>query len=109
VSVDFLVKLRDAAQLVADAAQEELEKMDPTKPQETYNPENVQWTRTDGTKGPYERYPAFRQQPDTSNKDYNGLMADLKKHDGKLTRAGLFYWLFSDQTTIGRKLSQKKE
>jgi hypothetical protein len=107
VNIDFYVKLRDAAQIIADACNEEVEKTNPARTEVHYNPENIPWIRTEGQKGPYERYPAFQQNPDIANPDYNGLHADLKAHDGKLTRSGIFYWLFTDDQTIGRKPSQK--
>jgi len=71
-----------------------------------YNPENIPWTRTEGPNGAYERFPAYQQKPSTSV-DYVNLLEDLKRHNGKLQRAGLFYWLWSDSTTIGRKPAKK--
>lgn len=103
MNVDFLVKMRDGAQMIADACNEQLEQMDPTKTTANYNPESIGWTRAEGSRGPYERYPAPQQPPDHGNMDYSSLLEDLKQHDGKLTRAGLFYWLFNDNVTIGRK------
>ena len=107
MSVDFLVKLRDAAQMIADAANDEIEKRNPDRTDQSYNPENIKWVRAEGAKGPYERYPA----PDgtvESTPDYQGLLADLNAHKGSLNRAGLFFWLFQDGKTIGRKPSKKR-
>jgi len=72
-----------------------------------YNPENIPWVRTEGKKGFYERYPAFQQKPSMSV-DYINLLEDLKAHNGKLQRAGLFYWCFEDGSTVGRKPAQKR-
>jgi len=67
-----------------------------------YNPENINWIRTEGQKGPYERYPAPAQKPQMTT-DYTNLLADLRKHDGIMTRNGMYYWLFPNNVTIGRK------
>ena len=71
-----------------------------------YNPDKIPWLRTEGQKGVYERYPAFQQKPSMTI-DYINLLEDLKSHNGKLQRAGLFYWLFEDGSTIGRKPAKK--
>jgi len=67
-----------------------------------YNPENIKWIRAEGQKGPYERYPAPAQKPQMTV-DYTNLLADLRKHDGRMVRNGMYYWLFSNDVTIGRK------
>jgi len=101
MSIDFLVKLRDLCN-------EEIEKHTPTdvRTVQSYNPESIKWIRTTGQKGPYERYPAFQQKPKLTV-DYSNLLEDLKAHEGKLTRNGLFYFLFDDGSTIGRKPSKR--
>jgi hypothetical protein len=71
-----------------------------------FNPENIKWVRIEGKNGVYERYPAFQQEP-LQTLDYLYLLKDLQKHEGRLTRGGLFFWLFSDGITIGRKPIQK--
>jgi len=93
--VNFLAELRDLCN-------EHLERM---SPENSYNPEAVPWQRVEGTKGPYERYPL--QGPPEQTPDYQGLIADLRDHSGKMQRSGLFYWLFDDGTTIGRKPALK--
>jgi hypothetical protein len=103
-SIDFLVKLRDAAQIIVDAANEQLDQTARFDQREVYpyDPENFIWIRTEGQKGPYERYPAFQQKP-TLTADYVNLLNDLRNHEGKMVRNGLFYWLWEDDQTIGRK------
>jgi len=97
VLVEFFVQVRDAC---SDA----LEKMSPD--QHDYNPESIPWTKLEGPKGPYQRYPV--QGPPEQTPDYLALIADLKAHNGKLQRGGLFYWSFSDDNvTIGRKPAKK--
>lgn len=109
MNIDFLVKLRDASQMIADACNEELEKTNPTKT-ETSNTktdlEKILWIKTTGQKGTYERYPAFQQQPDTTNQNYMALLSTLKKQKF-YQHNGLNYWLFNDKTTIGRKASNR--
>jgi len=39
--------------------------------------------------------------------DYINLLEDLKRHTGKLQRAGLFYWHFQDSVIVARKPSKK--
>ena len=115
MSVDLLVKLRDHHQAIADALNEELEQHappeikaeKPTKEPLEYNPENIPWIQAEGDKGPYQRYPAFQQKP-VMLVDYINLLEDLKCQNGKLQRAGLFYWLFQDSVTVARKPAKKK-
>jgi len=71
-----------------------------------YNPENIPWIQAEGPNGIYERFPAYKQKPGM-NKDYLNLLEDLKRHNGKLQRSGLFYWLWNDEETIGRKPAKK--
>jgi hypothetical protein len=68
----------------------------------SWDPSKIKWTQETGFKGPYERYPAKDQKAE-STEDYKNMLADLKAHGGKLTRNGLFYWVFEDQATVGRK------
>ena len=71
-----------------------------------YNPETIPWIQAEGEKGIYQRFPAYQQKPSISV-DYTNLLDDLTQHNGKLQRAGLFYWLFDDKITIGRKPAKK--
>jgi len=105
MSVDLYVKLRDHHQAIADLWNEELEKHAPHEVGE-YDPEKIQWIRAEGKNGNYQRYPAYQQKPSMSA-DYTNLLEDLKRHEGKLQKAGLFYWIFDDNTTIGRKLAKR--
>lgn len=98
MSVEFLVKLRDAGTMIADAANEELEKRNPTKKKWIWSIEKIVWVEATGAKGIY-----FRANPDLKNPDFKALLEDSKAHGGKLQRDGEFLWLFSDMCTIGRK------
>jgi len=107
--VTFLAKIRDACLQIADACNEMLDSLNPATAKTEFNPEKIPWVKTEGQSGPYERYPAFQQKADEMNVDYQALLAELKRHNGKLSHAGLFYWLFSDDKTIGRKPAKKSK
>ena len=109
MSIEFLLKLRDASQMIADAANEELERIRPTETKDItpYDPEKLEWNNAQGSKGPFQAYPKRGEQPD-KNADYTNLLADIKNHKGTLARAGHFYWLFENGTTIGRKQTKKR-
>jgi len=106
MELEFLVKLRDAAQLIVDACQEEIELFDPEGGFEN-KPEDIPWVKATGGKGPYERYPAFQQQP-TLIPAYTNLLESIKDSKGRFQHGGLFYWLFDDGVTIGRKPAKKR-
>ena len=72
------------------------------KKEPPWNPHKIEWQQVQGTKGLYERYPLQNEKAEATL-DFKNLLADLKQHNGKLTRNGVFYWLFTDQATIGRK------
>jgi len=104
-TVDFLVKLRDAAKLIAEACEEYLAALAPpeAKPEQkqkrewSWNPHYILWNPAEGPSGPYEK----ACMPDNGN--FQLLIRDLQAHGGKLTREGWFYWLFGDGRTVGRK------
>jgi len=100
MNVDFLIRLRDACQMLADAANQEIERMAPKE--SGWNPEKIKWVQAEGSKGTYQRYPAQDEKAESTS-DFWNMLADLRAHKGKLTRDGLFYWLFSDGATVGRK------
>jgi hypothetical protein len=68
-----------------------------SKEEEGWDPARIQWTVTEGNKGPYER------SEDFASSDFKSLVKDLDQHGRKLTRDGYFYWLFSNGSTVGRK------
>jgi len=73
--------------------------LDPEHP-EIYDPEKISWDKTQGAKGPFEK------TDDVNNAEYKALRKDLAEHNGKLTHGGLFYWVFENGVTIGRKKAQ---
>jgi len=106
--VDFLVKLRDAALMMADAANEYIESMAPPQVTENnneakkYDANKIKWEKSTGSSGPYER------SEDINSTDHKALLQDLAAHQGKLTQDGYFYWTFKNGFTIGRKKKQTK-
>lgn len=101
MSVEFLLKLRDAAQMMADAANEQLERLAPKETEELkWDPSKIQFKAANGARGPFER-----ADPE-STLHFKNMLQDLKNHDGKLSREGYFYWLFTDLATVGRKKKQ---
>lgn len=97
---DFLVKLRDAATMIADATQERLEKLSPAGVKE-WDPNKIKWTEAEGSSGKYER------SEDVDSIGFKELLKDLAAHDGKLSRDGYFYWKFQSGSVVGRKLKKK--
>lgn len=83
------------------------EKHEPEKPKFQWNPDNIKWVEAEGFRGKYERYPGVEQKAESTS-DYKLLLEDLKKHNGRLTRGGFFYWLFEDNATVGRKPRKAK-
>jgi ribosomal protein L24E len=63
----------------------------------TWNPDKIQWTQQQGTKGPYEK------SEDANNPDFKAMLKDLQEHKGKLQRNRFFYWVFQNGSTVGRK------
>jgi len=57
----------------------------------SYNLKNVKTERTEGRNGYYQK------AAEQDSGDYRKFIVDLKAHDGKLTRDGLFCWLFDDR------------
>ena len=101
--VEFYVKLRDAAALILDACNDKLEGMAPpgtSRIGPSYDVNKIQWQNAQGTKGPYEKTEG------DNTPDYQALLKDLQAHKGKMNIGGAFYWLFENQTTIGRKVKQ---
>jgi len=63
----------------------------------TWHPNGVEWQNANGQKGPYQK------SVDYENPQHQTMLQDLLDHDGKLRRENYFYWVFSDNKTIGRK------
>lgn len=96
--IDFLVKLRDAATMIADAANEYLETKSPFS---KFDPNKIQWQPAEGHKGSYER------SEDVNNPEFKAMLKELAAHGGKMTRNGFFYWVWKNGSTVGRKKRNK--
>ena len=64
---------------------------------EKWDASKIKWEQAQGTSGPYER------SADIDNPEFKSMVKDLAGHGGKLTRNGMFYWLFTSGSTAGRK------
>jgi len=62
-----------------------------------WDPSKIKWESAEGSAGPYER------SEDVNSLDFKAMVKDLAEHKGKLSRDNLFYWLFQDGATVGRK------
>jgi len=62
-----------------------------------WNPDAIKWEKTEGWKGDYER------SEDVNNPEFKALLKDLAEHNGKLSRNGMFYWVFKNGAVVGRK------
>jgi len=67
----------------------------------TWNPDKIQWTQQQGTKGPYEK------SEDVNNPEFKAMLKDLQEHKGKLQRSGFFFWVFESGSVVGRKAIKK--
>ena len=68
-----------------------------------WNPDAIKWVKTEGWKGDYEK------SEDVNNPEFKKMLKDLAEHNGKLTRDGIFYWVFKNGSTVGRKKRQEQK
>ena len=99
-NVEFLVRLRDALQMAADACEEYLQKLTPKEIKTAWNPNRISWIEANGPSGAYQK---ASEENNKDNFDFKLLLQDLDEHDGRLTRNHWFYWKFSKNNTVGRK------
>jgi hypothetical protein len=116
--VDFLIKVRESAQILADAANEYLESLAPPevrgeksqRPEAwtdrvgSWNPEHITWIAAQGDKGAYEKADV---EHNSSGIDFSNLLKDLQEHKDSLTRNNLYYWKFTTGQVVGRKPSRR--
>jgi hypothetical protein len=67
-----------------------------------WNPDVIKWVKAEGSKGEFEK------SEDFNNPEFKKMLKDLAEHDGKLTRDGVFYWVFKNGSTVGRKKREVK-
>jgi hypothetical protein len=107
--VDFLVKLRDGATMIADAAQERLEKLGPRGIVTDQIPDlnQVVWKPSTGPKGAFDLAEAKTNENCAAFKD---LVSYLAAHAGKATIQGFFVWKFTDSSgSVGRKVARQTQ
>ncbi|MEM3356491.1 MAG: hypothetical protein QW166_01545 [Candidatus Bathyarchaeia archaeon] len=71
-----------------------------------WDADKIKWIKAQSGKGEYERADGEQNKGVV---DFDNLVADLKAHNGKLSRLGFFYWLFeqTETPTVGRKPLKK--
>jgi hypothetical protein len=83
---------------------ESITEPEPEKP--SWDPNRIKWVDAQGASGSYQRYPPEGERAEATE-DYKNMLADLKAHNGKLSRKEAdgtwFYWVFQDAATVGRK------
>jgi hypothetical protein len=67
-----------------------------------WNPDKIKWEKAEGSKGEFEK------SEDFNNPEFKKMLKDLAEHNGKLTRDGVFYWVFKNGSTVGRKKREVK-
>jgi hypothetical protein len=98
--VEAMVLIRDGLTMTLDGVNRLLELEEP-KETKKYDLSKVKTEKTEGPSGFYQK------ATEQDSQDYRLLIEDLKQHDGKLTRDGMFIWLFSDGKAVGMKPSKK--
>jgi len=102
MSVDFLVKLRDAAQQIADAANEQLEKMAPVDVKQSKEDfDKLAWTEKEGSKAPYQQ---TTKEGNANSEVFQALQKIIVDRKGFCVLGGYKYWLHqSNQDIIDRR------
>jgi hypothetical protein len=72
------------------------------KPKFQWNPDKIKWEKIEGRRG------EFECSEDVNNPEFKKMLKDLAEHNGKLTRDGVFYWVFRNGSTVGRKRKEAK-
>lgn len=100
---EALARMRDHHYAIGEV----LDKLVQTKAKvatKDYDVESLNWVQREGAKGPYE---FCDPKTEGTKTDFKALLADLKAHDGKFRHKGMFYWVFNDAASIGRKQLKK--
>lgn len=98
MSVEFLLKLRDAAQMIADAAEEYLEKQAPTDVRaKTEDFNKLSWTKKEGTKGDYEQ---TTKEANQNSEIFQVLQQILTEHKGFWQSSDHKYWFHQNNRDI---------
>lgn len=102
MSVEFFVKLRDAAQMMADAAEEYLQTQAPADIRaKTEDFNKLSWTEKEGTKGPYEQ---TTKEANKNSVVFQALQQILSENKGFWKNSNHTYWNHQgDRNTIDRR------
>lgn len=98
-ALEILTDLANALEAAAVNVKQQVAEIMNITEEEAWDPEKVKWTKAQGPHGEYEKSTARSSE----NPHFQGLLKALKAHNGKLTKSGLFYWLFKNGNVIGRK------
>lgn len=97
-SVEFLVKLRDAAQMITDATNEQLEKMAPSEVKYGEKDfDSLKWETKSGTKGEYQQ---TTKEANNNNEVFQALTQILQDHEGFWQSSIHKYWFHQDNQYI---------
>jgi hypothetical protein len=99
--IEALVKIRDACTMLAESINEFIDSQALMEEKTVYDVNKILWQNKNGERG------AFELASEQDSTDYKQLIVHLQKNQGKLTKDGLFYWLFDDKKTVGRKKSHR--
>lgn len=69
----------------------------PQSQEPTWDQAKIKWVEAQGSSGPYER------SEDVNSPDFKALVKDLASHNGRLSKDGVFFWLFENGAIVGRK------
>lgn len=98
MSVEFLVKLRDAAQMMADAANEYLEKQAPADVKASEQDfGKLFWEDLQGNKGPFQR---TSKKANNNSDVWQALQAVLKEHKGFCHIGAWKYWFDNNDPEV---------
>lgn len=87
--VEFLVKLRDAAAMIADACEDYLGTKAPVEVREFGDFNGLKWTEKAGGKGPYEQ---TTREANNNSKEFQVLQGKLKEKGGFYQTKGYKFW-----------------
>jgi hypothetical protein len=98
--IGFVVKVRDAAQMIADAANEYLENRAP-KEEIAADFEKLAWLDKKGEKGPFQQ---TSKQNNSNNDLWQTLQKKVKEHNGFWVHGDFKFWFHQqDQDVIDRR------
>jgi hypothetical protein len=92
--LEFLIKLRDGATMIADAAQEQLEKLAPCDVKHDLKDfASLRWETKQGTKASYEQ---TSKEANNNSEAFQGLQKILQGHNGFWQSSTHKYWIHRD-------------